>query len=157
MQLLTLGVNHHTAPLAIREQVAFGPEKLVQALHELTQSQRATEVAILSTCNRMEIYACTMNKSYDSGIIEFMGECGGVTLSDLAPYIYTSSGHKAAEHLFRVAAGIDSMVLGETQIVGQIKEASDTINTASKEIAVGNSDLSQRTDRFLAAHSSRNR
>ncbi len=59
MQLLTLGVNHHTAPLAIREQVAFGPEKLIQALHDLTQSQRASEAAILSTCNRTELYCNT--------------------------------------------------------------------------------------------------
>jgi len=75
MQLLTLGVNHHTAPLAIREQVAFGPEKLVQALHELTQSQRASEVAILSTCNRTELYVNTPSPD-DVAVTKLMVEAG---------------------------------------------------------------------------------
>ncbi len=120
MQLLTLGVNHHTAPLAIREQVAFGPDKLVQALHELTQSKRASEVAILSTCNRTELY---VNAVSPETLSQWLADFHHIERRDLAPYLYTLPREKAAQHAFRVAAGLDSMVLGETQILGQMKQA----------------------------------
>ena len=120
MQLLTLGVNHHTAPLAIREQVAFGPEKLVQALHELTQSQRASEVAILSTCNRTELY---VNTPSPEAITQWLADFHHIERRELAPYLYALPREQAAQHAFRVAAGLDSMVLGETQILGQMKQA----------------------------------
>jgi len=120
MQLLTLGINHHTAPLAIREQVAFGPEKLLLALRELTQSQRASEVAILSTCNRTELYC---NTSSPEAVTQWLADFHRIERRELAPYLYALPREKAAQHAFRVAAGLDSMVLGETQILGQMKQA----------------------------------
>jgi len=127
MQLLTLGVNHHTAPLAIREQVAFGPDKLVQALHELTQSQRASEVAILSTCNRTELY---VNTPSPDDVTQWLADFHHIERRELAPYLYALPREKAAQHAFRVAAGLDSMVLGETQILGQMKQAVQTAEEA---------------------------
>ncbi|MEQ1662895.1 MAG: glutamyl-tRNA reductase [Thiobacillus sp.] len=127
MQLLALGVNHHTAPLAIREQVAFGPEKLVQALHDLTQSQRAAEVAILSTCNRTELY---VNTPSPEGVTQWLADFHRIERRELAPYLYALPREQAAQHAFRVAAGLDSMVLGETQILGQMKQAVATAHEA---------------------------
>jgi len=120
MHLLTLGVNHHTAPLAIREQVAFGPEKLALALHELTQSQRASEAAILSTCNRTELYC---NAASADAVTQWLADFHRIERRELAPYLYALPREQAAQHAFRVAAGLDSMVLGETQILGQMKQA----------------------------------
>ena len=127
MQLLALGINHHTAPLAIREQVAFGPEKLVQALHELTQSQRASEVAILSTCNRTELYC---NTASPDSVTQWLADFHHIERRELAPYLYALPRELAAQHAFRVAAGLDSMVLGETQILGQMKQAVQTAEQA---------------------------
>ncbi len=127
MQLFTLGVNHHTAPLAIREQVAFGPEKLTQALHDLTQSQRASEVAILSTCNRTELYC---NTTQPDATVDWLANFHRIERRELAPYLYTLPREQAVQHAFRVAAGLDSMVLGETQILGQMKQAVHTAEEA---------------------------
>ena len=131
MQLLALGVNHHTAPLAIREQVAFGPEKLEHALHDLTQSRRATEVAILSTCNRTELY---VNSPEPETVSAWLAEFHRIEPDELTPYLYALPREKAAQHAFRVAAGLDSMVLGETQILGQMKQA---VQTAEKAGTLG--------------------
>ena len=119
MQLLTLGVNHHTAPLAIREQVAFGPEKLGLALRELTQNQHASEAAILSTCNRTELY---VNTPSPENVTQWLADFHHIERRELAPYLYALPREKAAQHAFRVASGLDSMVLGEPQILGQFKE-----------------------------------
>lgn len=127
MQLFALGINHHTAPLAVREQVAFGPEKLTQALHELTDSQRATEVAILSTCNRTELYC---NTAQPEATVDWLAEFHKIERRELAPYLYTFPREQAVQHAFRVAAGLDSMVLGETQILGQMKQAVHTAEAA---------------------------
>ncbi|MFP5382058.1 MAG: glutamyl-tRNA reductase [Gammaproteobacteria bacterium] len=127
MQLLTLGVNHHTAPLAIRERVAFGPDKLVEALHDLTGSHRASEVAILSTCNRTELY---VNTPSPEAVSEWLADFHKIEQRELAPYLYALPREKAAQHAFRVAAGLDSMVLGETQILGQMKQAVATAEEA---------------------------
>ncbi|MCA1977894.1 MAG: glutamyl-tRNA reductase [Thiobacillus sp.] len=127
MQLLALGVNHHTAPLAIREQVAFGPEKLVHALHDLTQSQRASEAAILSTCNRTELYC---NAASADAVTDWLADFHRIERRELAPYLYALPREQAAQHAFRVAAGLDSMVLGETQILGQMKQAVATAEEA---------------------------
>jgi glutamyl-tRNA reductase len=120
MQLFALGINHHTAPLAVREQVAFGPEKLTQALHELTDSKRAAEVAILSTCNRTEIYC---NTAQPAATVDWLADFHRIDRRELTPYLYTLPREQAVQHAFRVAAGLDSMVLGETQILGQMKQA----------------------------------
>lgn len=120
MQLVALGLNHHTAPLAIREQLAFPAEQLADALRDLTDSRAAHEAAILSTCNRTEIYAGAENID---AVLHWLARNRGLDVDTLRPYLYLLDAEAAARHAFRVASGLDSMVLGETQIVGQIKDA----------------------------------
>jgi glutamyl-tRNA reductase len=127
MHLFTLGINHHTAPLAIRERVAFGPDKLTQALHDLTASRRASEAAILSTCNRTELYC---NTADPDATVDWLAEFHRISPRELAPYLYTLPREQAVQHAFRVASGLDSMVLGETQILGQLKQAVATAQQA---------------------------
>ncbi|HEX6735493.1 MAG TPA: glutamyl-tRNA reductase, partial [Azonexus sp.] len=115
-----LGINHHSAPLAIRERVAFGAEKLSHALADLTRSQPVKEVAILSTCNRTEIYCAAETPEV---VIDWLSHYHQVERSELAPYLYTHDQPEAIRHAFRVACGLDSMVIGEPQILGQMKDA----------------------------------
>ncbi len=123
MQLFACGVNHHTAPVAIRERVAFGPDILPRALTELTgEHGPAREAAILSTCNRTEIYC---NTSQPADVAEWLASFHGLPARDVKPYLYQFPGDQAANHAFRVASGLDSMVLGETQILGQMKQAAE--------------------------------
>lgn len=118
--IFTLGINHHSAPLAIRERVAFNAEKLHQALADLTHSQPVKEVAILSTCNRTEIYCAAESPDV---VIDWLAQYHQVARGDIAPYLYTHDQPEAIRHAFRVASGLDSMVIGEPQILGQMKDA----------------------------------
>ena len=122
MHLLALGVNHHTAPVEIREQVAFAPEKLAAALDAVTGDGAAREAAILSTCNRTELY-CNLEPSNDARLIEWFCDYHRLRRETLQPYLYRHPDQAAVKHAFRVAAGLDSMVLGEPQILGQMKDA----------------------------------
>jgi glutamyl-tRNA reductase len=141
MQLLNLGVNHHTAPIDIRESVAIAPENLQQSLLDLrsylrgSQSQLSPEVAILSTCNRMEIYcAANDNEFSDQNLqnraFEWLTAHRSIHGDKLKPYVYSARETDAVKHVFRVSCGLDSMVLGETQILGQIKKAVDSADQA---------------------------
>ena len=127
MQLFTFGINHQTAPLAIREQVAFPAERLAPALQALAAQRTVKEVAILSTCNRTEIYC---NTAQPALAIEWMAEFHQIKAEVIAPYLYTLPQEQAVKHAFRVASGLDSMVLGEPQILGQMKQAVKTAETA---------------------------
>lgn len=118
--IFTLGINHHSAPLAIRERVAFNAEKLHGALADLTRSPLVKEVAILSTCNRTEIYC---SAEAPEVVIDWLSRYHQVDRADLAPYLYTHDQPEAIRHAFRVACGLDSMVIGEPQILGQMKDA----------------------------------
>jgi glutamyl-tRNA reductase len=120
MQLYALGLNHHTAPLAIRERVAFQPERLDQALHDLTRSRVVREAAILSTCNRTELYYATEQPQQAA---DWLARFHSVSLPEVSPYLYAYPQRDAVRHVFRVASGLDSMVLGEPQILGQVKDA----------------------------------
>jgi glutamyl-tRNA reductase len=120
MHLLAFGLNHQTAPLSIREKLAFPAEDLPEALRQLTQSQAAQEAAIVSTCNRTEIYCAGPNPS---DAIAWLAHYHRLTPSEVAPYLYRLDASDVARHAFRVASGLDSMVLGETQILGQLKDA----------------------------------
>ena len=120
MQLFALGLNHHTAPLAIREQVAFRPERLVEALANFVRVKPVKEAAILSTCNRTELYFATRDPHHAA---DWFAEYHRVALGELSPYLYTYPQRDAIRHVFRVASGLDSMVLGEPQILGQMKDA----------------------------------
>jgi glutamyl-tRNA reductase len=128
MGVLTLGLNHTTAPLDVRGRFAFAPHQLQDPLRALTQRlERATpEAALLSTCNRTELYLAA--DAHEVGALvqpatEWLAAQGGVSASQLGGYTYTAENHAAARHAFRVAAGLDSMVLGEPQILGQMKQA----------------------------------
>ncbi len=119
MQLFTIGVNHTTAPISIRENVAFSDANLRHALSDLT-TQNVAEAAILSTCNRTEIYVQSNSPEF---IINWLAAYHQLDLKKVQPYTYTLSNHEAVKHAFRVASGLDSMVLGEPQILGQFKQS----------------------------------
>jgi len=120
MSIFTLGINHHSAPLSVREQVAFQETLLPQALNDLTQAKPVKEAAILSTCNRTELYCATETPL---AAAEWLAEYHKVPMRELQPYIYTLPEREAIRHAFRVASGLDSMVVGEPQILGQMKDA----------------------------------
>lgn len=119
MQLYVIGVNHTTAPIQIREHVAFNSDHLGSALHELTNNG-APEAAILSTCNRTEIY-CSAEDPQKA--LDWLSQYHHLEKDAIAPYIYTLANDEAVKHAFRVASGLDSMVLGEPQILGQFKQS----------------------------------
>jgi glutamyl-tRNA reductase len=120
VQVYALGINHHTAPLDIREQVAFDPARLVQALHDLLRGRPVREAAILSTCNRTELYCATEEPA---AAIDWLAEYHALSARRIDPYLYQHPQRDAVRHMFRVASGLDSMVLGEPQILGQMKQA----------------------------------
>ena len=120
MALFTLGINHRTAPLTVREQVAFHAEELRRALSDLMSSGHVHEAAILSTCNRTELY-CQADTPQIA--IDWLADYRRVPAHVIEPYLYAHPDREAVRHAFRVASGLDSMVLGEPQILGQMKEA----------------------------------
>lgn len=122
MTLITLGINHKTAPVAIREQVAFAPDQLPAQLRDANCAQGVQEVAILSTCNRTELYCCTEGDD-PKVLLDWLHRVHGVTPQQLESYHYCLSGEQAVQHLMRVASGLDSLILGEPQILGQLKSA----------------------------------
>ena len=124
--LFTLGLNHQTAPLAVRERVVFHVERLHEALAELKRGL-AREAAILSTCNRTELY---VSADRPAELAQWLAEYHRLGQGELQQYLYTHPGEQAVRHAFRVAAGLDSMVLGEPQILGQMKEAARAAESA---------------------------
>ena len=120
MALFTLGINHRTAPLEVRERLAFHAEELRRALADLTDGGRVHEAAILSTCNRTELY---VEADTPQAAIDWLGGYRRLPGAEIEPYLYTHPDGEAVRHAFRVASGLDSMVLGEPQILGQMKEA----------------------------------
>jgi glutamyl-tRNA reductase len=126
MQLLTLSVNHTTAPLALRERVAFPAERVRDALADLRGglSRLVPESAILSTCNRTELYCVVREPDAAHGLLlDWLAARSALPRHSLEPHLDTLSQHHAVRHAFRVASGLDSMVLGEAQILGQMKNA----------------------------------
>ncbi|MDR1935019.1 MAG: glutamyl-tRNA reductase [Candidatus Accumulibacter sp.] len=120
MALFTLGINHRTAPLTVREQLAFHAGELRPALRALAGGGKILEAAIVSTCNRVELYCQAENPE---AAASWLSDYRRVPLREIAPYLYTHPRRDAVRHAFRVASGLDSMVLGEPQILGQMKEA----------------------------------
>ena len=125
MQLFAFGLNHTTAPVEIREQVNFTPERLRHALHDLVERDLAQEVVIISTCNRTELY-CGLECDTTQAIINWLSHYHNVAMERLHAHLYTYSQEEAVRHLLQVACGLDSMILGEPQILGQIKSAYNT-------------------------------
>jgi glutamyl-tRNA reductase len=122
MTLLALGINHRTATVEVREQVAFTPAQLEMALGELRGLPQVKEAAVLSTCNRTELY-CVTEPQGERAILDWLGRFHGLPVEDLSRCAYHYLDNEAARHLMRVAVGLDSMVLGEPQILGQLKDA----------------------------------
>jgi glutamyl-tRNA reductase len=125
MQLFAFGLNHTTAPVEIREQVNFTPERLRHALHDLVERELAQEVVIISTCNRTELYS-GLECDTTQAIINWLSHYHNVAMERLHAHLYTYSQEEAVRHLLQVACGLDSMILGEPQILGQIKSAYNT-------------------------------
>lgn len=121
MNLLIVGINHTSAPVELREKVAFTPEQLVAALHDISANADLAEVAILSTCNRTEVIATSPAKD-STPVVDWLADYHGMARSDLESSIYTCLNREAALHAMRVASGLDSMVIGEPQILGQFKD-----------------------------------
>ena len=120
MHLFAFGINHESAPLSVREQVVFHAERLIGALRELVDHRPVKEAAIISTCNRTEVYC---NTEEPIAVVEWMAGYHSLKPQQIEPYIYKLPQEKAVKHAFRVASGLDSMVLGEPQILGQFKQA----------------------------------
>jgi len=139
MHLICLGISHHRAPVELRERLSLTPERLKETLARVGPVGRGaaggaaersqacldlSEIAVLSTCNRLEIYAVSNCEGH--GELEtFLAEASGVAVAEFSPHAFRLEGAEAVGHLFRVAAGLDSMVLGETQILGQVTTSYD--------------------------------
>jgi glutamyl-tRNA reductase len=124
MHLTLVGLSHKTAPVEIREKLTFPANRQEDALSLLTSTSAVNEAVIVSTCNRTEIYCVTASESDGPGaIIDFICDYHDLDRHELVRYLYISEGEAVVRHLFRVVASLDSMVLGEAQILGQVKEA----------------------------------
>lgn len=130
MQLTAVGLNHQTAPLSIREKLAFAAAALPKAVRNLARSNAATEAVILSTCNRTELYCVGDSEE----IIRWLADYHSLPIEEIRPYLYALDMQETVRHAFRVACGLDSMVLGEPQILGQIKDA---VRVAQEQESMG--------------------
>jgi glutamyl-tRNA reductase len=122
MTLIAFGINHKTAPVELREKIAFSPDAIVQALASLRLETGATESVIVSTCNRTEVYA-QLKDNQTNNIAIWLANFHGVQAKELHDNSYLYTEQQAAHHIMRVACGLDSMMLGEPQILGQVKQA----------------------------------
>ncbi|MEM7771345.1 MAG: glutamyl-tRNA reductase [Cyanobacteria bacterium P01_E01_bin.6] len=122
MNIVVVGLSHKTAPVEIREKLSIPDTQLEEAIAKLTSYPHIEEVAILSTCNRLELHAVTTETEHGiREVSQFLADQGRLYLGDLRPYLFTLLHHDAVMHLMRVAAGLDSLVLGEGQILAQVK------------------------------------
>ncbi|HES75937.1 MAG TPA: glutamyl-tRNA reductase, partial [bacterium] len=122
MSIIALGLNHRTAPLSVRERVAFTTERMQHALGEMLRLPQVREGAIVSTCNRTEVYAA-VGATGEQEVLRWFPETHGLREDEVRPYLYVHHETEAIRHLLRVSSGLDSLVLGEPQILGQIKTA----------------------------------
>ena len=123
MRLLTIGLRHWTAPVELRERVDFSRAGLATALEALSVRGLGRDVVVLSTCNRAEIYGVVESDGAREGMARFFSDYHGIDHSRVEGHLYRHEDADAARHLFRVAAGLDSLVVGEPQILGQVKTA----------------------------------
>ncbi|HVC19980.1 MAG TPA: glutamyl-tRNA reductase [Vicinamibacterales bacterium] len=134
MQILLVGVSYRTAPIEMRERIDFST-RLKPALQALAARPASREAVVLSTCNRAELYvACESPERAKADLVAFMSAFHGVPAAELSPHLYDQLDADAVRHLFRVASGLDSLVVGEPQILGQVKEA---FATAAEEQVAG--------------------
>ncbi|MBL4940879.1 MAG: glutamyl-tRNA reductase [Colwellia sp.] len=125
MSIVAVGINHKTAPVAVREKISFNPDKLSAALQEMLTAVQCREVAILSTCNRTELYLVQEGdiKLTQQRLVQWLEKYHNVPASIILPSLYYHQDQQAVNHMMRVACGLDSLVLGEPQILGQMKQA----------------------------------
>src|SRR5580704_1322784 len=128
-RLILLGLNHTTAPLAMREKLSFNSERRRVFFDSLRARYPACEAVLLSTCNRLELYVGRAAEPHapprQAELIELIASAGEIDAEELKPLLYHHTERAVVQHLFRVAASLDSMVVGETQILGQVREAYD--------------------------------
>ena len=122
MTLIAVGINYNTAPVAIRERLAFPADVLDNTLKKLLNISGISEAAILSTCNRTEFYYHA-NSTDQSPLVEWLADTKQIAATEFTPYLYSYTDQETIRHMFRVACGLDSMILGEPQILGQMKTA----------------------------------
>jgi glutamyl-tRNA reductase len=126
MEIIVVGLSHKSAPVDIREKVAFAPDCIHEALHLVRNLDQVQEGVIVSTCNRVEVYAASRQREQGvESLVRFMSGYHEVPLEALRPHLYIQCGSDAVRHVFRVASSLDSMVVGEPQILGQVKDAYD--------------------------------
>lgn len=143
MNLFAFGINHTTAPVDVRERVGFAPDTLPDALRELVNSTAVSEAAILSTCNRTDLY-CGLKDGHGDDAIAWFEHYHQVSPGEVRPYLYKHHSEYAVRHIIRVASGLDSLILGEPQILGQVKDAYRTAH-ASGTVGTLLSKLFQHT------------
>ncbi|HEY8998064.1 MAG TPA: glutamyl-tRNA reductase, partial [Edaphobacter sp.] len=138
LHLVLLGVNHNTAPIDIRERLAIPAGGLADATRTLVHQPGIREGLILSTCNRVELLTVQENgDSNNADLLRFLHEYFSIAPASLTPHVYEYREHEAVRHLFRVASSLDSMVVGEPQILGQVKES----YTVAREVGAVSSSL----------------
>ena len=120
MSFFALGVNHQTASVELREQIAFNPEKLSALLAEQSQHPELNDLVVVSTCNRTEVYAIS---EHPEQVLDWLAHVNGIDVQQLSRHVYRYENAQAVSHLMRVASGLDSLMLGEPQILGQVKTA----------------------------------
>ena len=120
MSFFSLGVNHQTASVELREQIAFNPEKLSALLAEQSQHPELNDLVVVSTCNRTEVYAMS---EHPEQVLDWLAHVNGIDVQQLSRHVYRYENAQAVSHLMRVASGLDSLMLGEPQILGQVKTA----------------------------------
>jgi len=124
MHIVVVGLSHHTAPVEIRERLAFAPTAMEKPLRQMMALPAVAEALIVSTCNRVELYAATKDPDTATAALRrFLADYHGVVLEEVEQHLYDNQGEEAIRHLFRVASSLDSMIIGEPQILGQIKTA----------------------------------
>ena len=128
MEIVVVGLNHRTAPVELRERVAFTPQQARHAAEQLRAEGVLEEALILSTCNRSEIYGAARGDLGDSAMVaeqlaDFFASFHGLSPAELGNALYLRNGHDAVRHLYRVASGLDSMLLGEAEVLGQVRQA----------------------------------
>jgi len=125
MSIFTFGINHNTASAAVRERATFAPEEVPSALHDLMACHGVEEATILCTCNRTDLY-CDLSEGNGEDALDWFRRAHGLTVEEIRRHLYIHRAREAVRHVMRVASGLDSLVMGEPQILGQIKDAYST-------------------------------
>jgi len=134
MSVLAVGISHRSADLRVLERATVSPGDVGKILDELVKCENVVEAALVTTCNRVEVY--TVVEAFHAGLSDVVGVLGrhsGLDVAELYEHLYVHYAGSAAEHLFGVSAGLDSMVVGEAQILGQVRTAYNTASAAGRE------------------------